>query len=124
MVGLRLLDVFFFAAHSALAGFVLVGWAWRRTRLVHLGVCLVTGFSWVGLGIWYGLGYCPCTDWHWRVRMALGAEDLPRSYIKYIVDGLSGLDASAVWVDGFTGGLFVLALVVSAVFNWRDWRHT
>jgi hypothetical protein len=26
--------------------------------------------SWFGLGLFYGIGYCPSTDWHWRIKRA------------------------------------------------------
>lgn len=76
---LSFLDNFFFVFHSLVVLFILFGWTWGKTRLAHLGLVLVTAFFWVVAGIWYGLGYCPCTDWHWTVKEKLGQRDLPNA---------------------------------------------
>ncbi|MBT3271653.1 MAG: DUF2784 family protein, partial [Spirochaetales bacterium] len=52
--------------HSCVIIFNLTGWIWRKTRIPHLILIGLTAFSWFVLGIWYGFGYCPSTDWHWR----------------------------------------------------------
>ena len=59
-----LLDIFFVIFHSVLIAFSLAGWIWRKTRKAHLAVLSLTMISWFVAGIWYGFGYCPCTDWH------------------------------------------------------------
>lgn len=114
------LDVFFLVFHTGWVVFNLVGWMWKKTRRANLVTLLLTGGSWVGLGMWYGYGYCPCTDWHWQVRRAMGDDDLPRSYMKFLVDVLTGLDVGAALVDAVTVIGFVTALSVSAVLNGRD----
>jgi hypothetical protein len=58
-----LLDILFVLFHSSLILFVLMGWVWKRTRKAHLGVLTLIMGSWFGLGMVYGFGYCPCTDW-------------------------------------------------------------
>jgi hypothetical protein len=68
---LEALNVAFFVVHGAWTVFNCVGWAWRRTRRLHLIAVGLTAASWVGLGARYGWGYCPCTDWHWQVREQL-----------------------------------------------------
>lgn len=119
----QLLNVTCFAFHSALIVFILFGWAWRKTRPAHLLVVGLTAFSWFGLGLFYGLGYCPCTHWHWRVRLHLGYTDMPRSYIKFLVDQLTGLDAPAFWVDTVTVTAFFVAAALSAALTVRDRRR-
>jgi len=116
------LDKFFFAFHSVWIASLLFGWAWRRTRLANLVVILLTAFSWFFLGIWYGYGYCPSTDWHWQVRARLGYHDLPSSYTKFLVDSFTGWDVSQQTVDIFTLVLLLLALSASLVLNIRGWR--
>jgi len=44
----------------------------EKTRKANLILLLLTGLSWFGLGIFYGWGYCPLTDWHWKVLRELG----------------------------------------------------
>lgn len=117
------LDIFFVVFHSVLIGFNLIGWIWKKTRRLHLVVLTLTVLSWFGLGAFYGFGYCPCTDWHWRVKRALGQTDLPASYVKYYLDRLTGIDWSPQFVDATVLAVTLAALGVSAWLNWRDRRR-
>lgn len=83
---------------------------------------MLTAFSWLILGIWYGIGYCPCTDWHWQIRFALGKYDMPYSYIKFLLDIIFGINANARMVDILAAILFSLALMCSGIVNYRDYR--
>lgn len=120
---LFLLNKFFFIFHSGLIAFILFGWAWKKTRAGNLAVIMLTAFCWFILGIWYGYGYCPSTDWHWRVRSRLGIRDLPESYTKFLVDSFSGGDISQRLVDICTLILLISALIFSLTLNIRDWRR-
>lgn len=84
------LDWFFTALHLIIIGFNLVGWIWRKTRALHFVFVLLTAGSWLILGIWFGLGYCPITDWQWQLKEKLGETNLPNSFIKYFVDKVTG----------------------------------
>ena len=117
-----LLNKFFFVFHSCLIVFILFGWAWRKTRLANLVIILLTAFSWFILGLWYGYGYCPSTDWHWRVRSKMGIRDLPESYTKFLFDSLTGGDISQRVVDIFTLVLLLSALAISLTLNIKGWR--
>jgi len=119
---LHVLDVFFFLFHTGLVLFNLIGWIWRKTRRMHLIVISLTILSWFGLGLVYGIGYCPCTDWHWQVKRKLGAVGLPASYVKYYLDRATGLDLDPGAVDLSVAVLGIAALIVSLVLNVRDWR--
>jgi len=103
------LNIFFFVFHSLLIAFILFGWIWKKSRRIHLIVVLLTAFSWFILGIWYGFGYCPFTDWHYRVRMELGHYDMPESYLKFLIQSLTGLDMSQRLVDIFAVFFLTLA---------------
>jgi len=116
------LDKFFFIFHSTLIVFILIGWIWRKTRVANLVVVLLTAFSWTILGIWYGFGFCPSTEWHWQVRVKLGHYDMPSSYTKFLVDSLTGLNVSEKLVDIFAVLFLTLALLASVVTNVKDWR--
>jgi Protein of Unknown function (DUF2784) len=116
------LDKFFFVFHSAWIIFLLFGWVWKKTRLANLAVIFLTAFSWFFLGIWYGYGYCPSTDWHWRVRAKLGYQDLPSSYTKFLIDSFTGWDVSQKTVDIWTLVLLLLAMSASLVLNVWGWR--
>ncbi len=122
MVLYRCLDGGFFAFHSALILFIVFGWIWRRARCANLLVNLVTAFSWIVLGFWYGIGYCPCTEWHWQVRRRLGYTDLPRSYVKFLLQKVTGWDAPEAWVDGVTAAVFAVVFLLSILLTVRDRR--
>lgn len=117
------LNIFFFVFHSTLIIFNLFGWIWKKTRLANLIVILLTAFSWTILGIWYGFGFCPCTEWHWKVRIKLGYFDMPSSYTKFLIDSLTGLEVNETLVDTLAVTLLALALVASVVTNVRDWKR-
>ncbi|MBX7259042.1 MAG: DUF2784 domain-containing protein [Candidatus Hydrogenedentes bacterium] len=123
MTAYRFLDAAFLLFHSALIVFVAFGWVWKRTRRIHLATVGVVGLSWFGLGLIYGLGFCPCTEWHWRVRERLGDTLLPNSYIKFLLDTLTGLDWNAAVVDGSTFCVFLIATLLSVLLNRRDMRE-
>ncbi|MFW6160828.1 MAG: DUF2784 domain-containing protein [Acidobacteriota bacterium] len=115
-----ILDKFFFVFHSILVLFNLFGWIWKKSRLPHLILISLTAFSWFFLGIWYGYGYCPSTDWHWQVRMKLGYYSMPDSYLQFLFETLTGINVSRTVVD--TAALVVLftAFLLSLTLNLRD----
>jgi hypothetical protein len=116
----HILDIFFIVFHTSLIIFNLFGWIWSKTRKLNLLTLILTGASWVFLGLIYGtLGYCPFTDWHFRILERLGETDLPSSYVKYIADRLTGLDFSSSTVDKVTLYSFIFALVISIILNMR-----
>ena len=117
------LDTFFVIFHSSLVVFSLVGWIWKKTRTAHLLVLSLTMCSWFGLGIWYGFGYCPLTDWHWQVKSQLGETNLPSSYVKYYADWLTGQNWNAFLLDLAVAILGVAAFGVSIWLNFRDWKR-
>ncbi|NQV01266.1 MAG: DUF2784 domain-containing protein [Bacteroidia bacterium] len=112
-----ILDILFVVFHTALIIFNLFGWIWKKTRKANLITLLLTGASWFLLGIFYGIGFCPLTDWHWEVLEKLGKSGLPNSYITYLIHRLTGLTSNEQWVDAMTVGLFFLALFISLYMN-------
>jgi hypothetical protein len=118
---LILADWFFVVFHSSLILFNLFGWIWKKTRKAHLITISLTLLSWGVLGIWYGWGYCPLTDWHWQVLEKLGKADLPNSYISYLLDRVLGWQPSQKWVDA---GTLVLTLWAFGMSVWTNWKKT
>jgi hypothetical protein len=121
MTLLHLADWFFLIFHAAWVVFNLTGWIWKRTRKANLFTLLLTGLSWTILGIWYGFGYCPITHWHWNILHKLGVHNLPNSYMKYLLDRLTGLNIDAGVVDFITGSTFIAAILLSVGLNTRDY---
>jgi hypothetical protein len=117
------LNVFFFVFHSTLVLFILFGWIWPKTRKIHLAVVILTVFSWFFLGIWYGFGYCPSTDWHWQVRMKLGHYDMPSSYLTFLIRSITGWDVDKTLVDIFAVVFLFLAVFASVSTNVQDWKE-
>jgi hypothetical protein len=117
---LQFLNYFFFAFHTIFTIFNLVGWVWRSTRKLHLITMLLTVFSWFILGIWYGWGYCLCTDWHWDIRESLGYTDRSNSYIHFLILKLTGIDMDQVVVEMATMIIFLVLLIITIILNWRD----
>ena len=120
---LLFLDILLHFAHLALIAVNLFGWILPRLRRINLICLLLTGGSWFVLGLWYGIGYCPLTDWQWQIKLARGETDLPNSYIKYLIDHLTGLNAAPAVIDLSTAVAFFLALTISLVLNIRDLRR-
>ncbi len=116
------LNLFFFVFHTSIVLFNLLGWIWKKTRLANLVLLTLTAFSWFFLGIWYGFGFCPCTDWHWQVRMKLGIYDRSSSYLEFLFETFTGLDVSRSLVDVFAVVFLVAAFCLSLALNIRDWK--
>lgn len=122
MFWLKAGDLFFLIFHTVLTLFNLTGWIWKKARRLNLITLLLTGASWFILGLFYGIGYCPLTEWHFQILEKLGETNLPYSYIDYLVERLTGVDFDAQLVDIATGVGFFLALGISAILNIRNWK--
>ena len=118
---MKFLDIFFTAFHSLLVLFILFGWIWKKTRRLNLICILLTAASWLGLGIFYGLGYCPLTDWHFNILRRLGYTDLPNSYLSFLFTRLTGLQIDQNLVDEVTLWGLVIAMMISIFLNFRHW---
>ena len=117
----KIIDIFFVVFHTILIIFNLSGWIWKKTRKLNLITLALTGASWLFLGMIVGIpGYCPLTDWHFRILQKLGKTDLPGSYVKYLADRITGISFNAVTIDRLTLYLFLGALFISLYLNARD----
>ena len=115
---LSLLDFFLTFLHLVIIGFNLFGWIPYRTRKAHFISVLITAGSWFVLGIWYGIGYCPITDWQWQVKEKLGESHLPASFVTYYADKLSGSHFSPSFINTVTAASFALAVIASVYVNF------
>jgi hypothetical protein len=115
---LKSLDVLFTIVHLAIILFNLFGWMPKATRRAHFMVILLTAASWFLLGIWFGIGYCPVTDWQWQVKTRLGERNLPNSLIEYYAEKLSGRNFDSGFIDAVTATAFGLTTLLSMYVNF------
>ena len=113
-----MVDTLFIIFHTTLILFNLFGWIYKPLRKANLVVLLLTGASWFILGIFYGIGYCPFTDWHFDLLRKTGHQDLPDSYIVYLVERLTGFRLESTIADALTLVCYFLALSASVYFNF------
>lgn len=118
----HLLDVFFLFFHTILMFFNLFGWIFMKTRKLNLMVLFITAFSWFGLGVFYGFGYCFLTDWHWDILEKLGYRYLPDTYLQLLLERAFQIQITTGRADIITAGGFLLALLISGILNTLDYR--
>lgn len=120
-MGYQLLNIFFFIFHTLVVLFNITGWIFKRTRKWNLILLLLTAGSWFILGIWYGWGYCVCTDWHWGVRRKLGYVEESDNYIHFLFLKLTGINLPENLVENGVMILFIFSLAISITLNCRDY---
>jgi hypothetical protein len=115
-------DIFFDFLHVFVILFNLAGWMFAKTRKAHRWLVGATGLCWLVVGpVMMGtLGYCPLTDWHWRIKEARGAKNLPGSYIDYLLQ-LANIHADPNLIDTCVGAAFA-AVVIATLWMWRRER--
>ena len=117
----EILNIGFFAFHTSWIAFNCLGWIWKRTRRWQLATVFLTTLSWFGLGIWYGWGYCPCTDWHWNVRARLGYDD-PPSYVQLLIRQFTGIELTSQWANAIALGVLSAVAGLGIALRARDRR--
>jgi hypothetical protein len=115
---LYFLDILLTLVHLVIIGFNLFGWIPKATRKAHFICIVLTAASWFVLGIWFGMGYCPFTDWQWNIKEKLGERNLPASFIKYFADRLTGRDFDPGLVNTVTVTCFAVAAFLSVYVNF------
>jgi len=115
---LHFLDIFLTFFHFLIIGFTLFGWIFPIIRKAHFICTIAIAASWFVLGIWFGIGYCPVTDWQWDVKTKLGEQNLPSSFIKYFADKITGKDISSFYIDIITAVSFAIAVLLSVYVNF------
>mgnify|MGYP003444197608 CR=1 FL=1 len=113
------LNIFFFIFHTAFTLFNIIGWIFPKTRKLHLITMLLTACSWFILGAWYGWGYCLCTDWHWKIREAMGIYDRSDSYIHFLLLKVTGINFDPQFVETATLVIFLLCFVLNVLLTYN-----
>jgi hypothetical protein len=113
----KCINTLFHILHFILIGFVMIGWLFPLLRTAHLIVVFLTLGSWFILGHWYGTGYCPITDWHWKIKDALGEGRPQGSYIHSVLEAImrKKLDSASVDYVVLVGtiSIAVLSLIMA-----------
>jgi hypothetical protein len=115
---LRTGDIALTLVHLVIIVFNLFGWIFPATRRAHLICVILTAFCWFVLGIWFGWGYCPVTDWQWHIKEKLGETNLSGSFITYYANKITGRQFSDAFINIITLVLFLLAAVISVYVNF------
>ena len=118
---LKIIDVFFIGFHTILILFNVFGWLVPRWRFANFISLSLTALSWFLLGIWFGWGYCVCTDWHWQIREMLGYQNTSSSYIHFLILELTNIDIPTKLVDAYTAIVFFAVFLISVYLNLRKW---
>jgi len=117
-----ILNVLFHSLHILMIIVNLFGWIWHGTRTFHLVIFGSTVISWIGLGFFYGWGYCFITDWHWYIKDRLGETNLPRSYITYFINNMMKLNINEMSIEQFTIYIFIILLIISSIVHCRNFK--
>ena len=115
---LRFADIILTLVHVIIIAFNLFAWVFRPLRKAHFICIALTAFCWFVLGIWFGLGYCPITDWQWHIKEKLGEPNLPVSFITYYADKITGSHFSDTFINILTLILFLIAVIISVYLNF------
>ena len=116
--GLKIMDGCFHIIHLLVIGYCMIGWVFEEMRMLNFWLLLTVAFSWFGLGKFFGFGYCLLTDLHWKIKKARGEWPLPDSYIKYILDKITGFPANPGFIDKMTSLVFLGLTVLSVTVNF------
>ena len=117
---LQVADILLTIVHLVIIGFNLFGWIPFKTRKAHIISILATAASWFLLGIWFGMGYCPVTDWQWRVKEKLGERNLPNSFIEYYAENIFNKDFDAAFINNVTAISFGVVAIISVYVFIKD----
>lgn len=117
------LDYFFLIFHTVFTLFNIFGWVWEKTRLANFVTLSLTAASWFLLGVFYGIGFCPLTEWHWQVLEKLGYTNLPSSYIRYVIMRISGIDTGETLAEVITLIIFFVSFAISVYLNFFRKKH-
>lgn len=120
---LLFLDGFFWVFHTVLIFFNLFGWIPARLRIWNLATLGLTLVSWLLMGLWNGIGYCVCTDYHFQIRRQLGLHDDADTYLQLLIFKLTSWNPPIDLVNTAAGICITVAVASSLALNIRDWRR-
>jgi hypothetical protein len=111
-------DIILSIVHLAIIIFNLFGWIPKNFRKAHLISILLTAASWLLLGIWFGVGYCPVTDLQWEIKERLGEQNIPANFIEYFAEKIANRDFNPQLVNNAITISFIIVALLSFYFNF------
>jgi len=115
-------DRLLYFAHLAAMLFIVFGWMLPATRLANWYLIVLTFVSWFGLGLVFGFGFCLITGIQSKIRQRLGNTEPMDSFVKHVLDRLTGRDLNPLHVEVGTQASFYLSAAASAYVNfWHRW---
>lgn len=117
----RVLNPLFHLVHLSIISFVLVGWLIPGARPAHLVLSLLTLGSWFVLGRWMGEGYCPVSDWHWKIKGAIGEGRPTVTYITFILRKITRTELDSNQVDRVVVVVTITVTLLSLFLNLKQW---
>jgi Protein of Unknown function (DUF2784) len=114
------LNPLFHVVHIAIISFVLLGWLIPEARFAHLVLSLLTLGSWFVLGRWMGEGYCPISDWHWKIKGSLGEGRPAVTYITFLLRKVTGIHLNSDRVNQIVVYITVAITMISLTLNVQE----
>ncbi|MDO5654204.1 MAG: DUF2784 family protein [Brachymonas sp.] len=114
------LNAAFHALHIAVIMFFLLGWLVPALLPWHLTLLLAMLGSWFILGHWLGTGYCPISDWHWKIKQHCGPGKPDGSYIHLVLQHITGKTLNSARVDKWVLVITLFLTLGSLLLNARN----
>ena len=105
-------------AHLGAMLFIVFGWMLPATRMANWYLVVLTFVSWFGLGLVFGFGFCLITGIQSKIRQRLGYTEPMDSFVKHLLDRLTGRDLNPLHVEIGTQAGFYLSAAASAYVNF------
>ena len=111
-------DRFLYLFHICFMLAIVFGWIPQATRMFNWYLIVVTLISWVGLGLVFGFGFCLLTDIQSRIRQRLFADGSMPSFVKDMLERITGRELNAFHVEVVTQVIFYLSAAASFYANF------
>jgi hypothetical protein len=115
---LRFADRGLYALHLTTTTIIVFGWIPSETRMLNWYLIVATFISWLGLGVMYGFGFCLFTSIQSRIRQRLGEGPPIESFMKDLLDRITGRDLNANYVEIVTQAVFYFCAAASFYVNF------
>lgn len=106
--------------HLSVICFSVFGWVFDQTRSIHLILQALIFFSWFGLGLIKGWGYCLITDLQWKLKRSANIIMDSESYVKWLIDELFSTNIPENTTNIITMFTFFFTSIVSAILYYSS----